>query len=97
MRQKATLKLTCKKTITLQSALRISRAQDRGHNKFKKLALMTFLVLHVINQHSKPRNDILFNIATLINGSMRVIELVLRDLISHKHKKPLSHKHVLGI
>ena len=28
---------------------------------------------------------------------MCVIELVLRDLISHKHEKPLSHKYVLGI
>ena len=44
MRQKATSKLTCKKTIAPQSALRIT--QDRAHNKFKKLSAMTFLLLH---------------------------------------------------
>ena len=87
--QKATLKITCKKTIALQSALRIT--QDRANNKFQKLSLTTFLVLHIINQHFKPRNDILFNIAPLISGSMCVIEFVLRDLISHKQEKPLSH------
>ena len=32
--QNVTQKLTCKKTIALQSALRIT--QDRAHNKFKK-------------------------------------------------------------
>ena len=53
------LKLTCKKAIAQQSALRI--AQHRAHHKFKKLSLMTFLLLHFINQHSDPRNDILFN------------------------------------
>ena len=58
---------------------------------------MTFLVLRIINQHSKPRNDILFNIATLINESMCVIEFVLRNLISHKQEKPLSHEYVVGI
>ena len=59
MKQKATSKLPSKKTIALQSALRI--AQDRAHSKFKKLSLMTFLLLLIINQHSKPGNDILFN------------------------------------
>ena len=59
MRQKVTLKLTCQNTIALQLALRITL--DRSHNKFKKLSLMTFLLLHIINQLSKPRNSILFN------------------------------------
>ena len=95
LRQKATLKVTCKKTIALQSALRIT--QGRAHNKFKKLSLMTFSLLHIINQHSKPRNDILISIASLINGSMCVIEFVLRDLISHKQEKTLSYKYIVGI
>ena len=94
MRQKATLKLTCKNTNALQSALRIT--QDRAHNQFKKLSLMTFLLLHIINQHYKPRNDILF-IAPLINGSICVSEFLLRDLISHKQEKSLSHKYVESI
>ena len=85
MRQTNTLKLTFKKTIALQSALRI--AQDRAHNKFKKLSLINFLVF-IINEHSKPRNDI-FLIAPLINGLMRVSEFLFRDLISHKQEKPL--------
>ena len=59
MGQKATLKLPCITTIALQSALRIT--QDRAQHKFKKLSLMTFLLLHFINQDSKLRNDIFFN------------------------------------
>ena len=62
MRQKVTL--TRKKTIALQSTLRIT--QYRAYNKFKKLPLVTFFavscyilstnifLLHIINQHSKP-------------------------------------------
>ena len=41
---KSCIKITIKTTIALQSALRI--AQDRAHNKFKKLSLMTFFLLH---------------------------------------------------
>ena len=42
------------KTIALQSALKTT--QDRAHNKFKKLSLITFLLLRIINQHSMPRS-----------------------------------------
>ena len=87
---KSLIKITCKKTIALQSASRIT--QDRANNKFQKLSLTTFLVLQIINQHFKLRNNILFNIATLISESMCVIEFVLRDLISHQQEEPLSHK-----
>ena len=75
------IELPCKKTIVLQSALKIT--QDKAHTKSKKSSLttfllradmasqestmkdvkivQTFLLLHIINQHSKPRYDILFN------------------------------------
>ena len=92
MRQKATLELTCKKRIARQSALSIT--QDRAHNKFTKLSLI--LLLHITNQHSKPSNDILF-ICPLFNGSKRVIQFLLRDLISHKQEKPLPRKYVVVI
>ena len=42
MRQNATSKLTCSKTIAQQSAQKIT--QYRAYNKFKKLSLMTFLL-----------------------------------------------------
>ena len=38
-----------------------------------------------------------FLIAPLINGSMRVSEFLLRDLISHKQEKPLSRKYVWAL
>ena len=43
------------------------------------------------------RGMIPFLIPALINGSMCVIEFLLRDLISHKQEKPLLHKYVVGI
>ena len=94
IRQKATLKWTCKKTIALQCALRIT--QDRAHNKFKKLSLMTFLLLHITNQLSKPRNDILFNCYP--HQWIDVcdwISFARFDLT--QTRKTLSHKYVVGI
>ena len=38
-----------------------------------------------------------FLIASLINGLMCVIELLLQDLILRKQEKTLSHEYIVGI
>ena len=91
---KHNIKSNLRKTISLQSALRIT--QGRAHNKFKKLSLMFFccciLSSNIPNWRLKS-----FLIAPLINESMGVIEFLLRDLTSHKQEKPLSHKYVVAV
>ena len=62
----------------------------------KERSLMT-LCCRILLSKIPNLEMVSFLIATLINGSMCVIEFLLQDLIPHKQEKPLSHEYVVGI
>ena len=83
--QKDNCTAVCTKNNTRQSTQQI-----------QEIIFNVFLLLRIY-QPTFETGMISFSIAPLINVSMGVIDFLLRDLISHKQEKPLSHKYGVGI